>query len=110
MLVAKLKTENIAWQIEAADLAATVAEDFIRPHTAADDLIGVVGRLAFAVSEGNDIVAPIMCMASINGFCFARSLTGETRCVEIAGRDDTVWVAVWASMGSCPPGVCQAIG
>ena len=27
-------------------------------------------------------------MASINGFCFARSLTGERRCVEMAGRDN----------------------
>jgi hypothetical protein len=49
---AKLKAENVAWQIEAADLTTTVAEDLIRPHAATDDLIGVVGSLAFAEDLG----------------------------------------------------------
>jgi hypothetical protein len=103
MFVAKLKAKNVARQIEAADLATTVTKYLRSPHDTADDLVGVISSSPspkISASEGNGIAAPIMCMVSTKGFCLARALTasGETRCVEIKGRDELIWTAAWRSM------------
>ncbi len=48
VLVGELKPENVAGQIESADLAAAVAEDFVGAYGATDDLVEVFGGLVFA--------------------------------------------------------------
>jgi hypothetical protein len=48
VLLADLEPENVARQIEGADLAAAVVEDLVGPHRALDDLVDVFGRLILA--------------------------------------------------------------
>ena len=52
MLVGEFKAKNIAGQIESADLAAAVAEDFVGADAAADDLVKIVGRFVLAENFG----------------------------------------------------------
>src|SRR6516165_12834431 len=48
MLVGEFETENISRQIKSADLASSVAEDFVSTDTAADYLVKIVCRLVLA--------------------------------------------------------------
>ena len=49
VLVAHLEAENVARQVEGADLAAAVVQDLVGADRAADDLVEVLGRLVLAV-------------------------------------------------------------
>src|ERR1041385_2545382 len=53
MLLARLEAEDLARQIEPADLAAPILEHLVRAHGAADDLVEELGRLGF--SEDLDV-------------------------------------------------------
>ena len=61
MLVAHLQAENVARQVECADLAAAVVQDLVGADRAADDLVEVLGRLVLAVDF--DIAAEAYCHA-----------------------------------------------
>src|ERR1051326_9141540 len=48
MFVTEFQAEHVAGQVEAADLAAAVAEDLVGAHRAADQLVEIIGRLVLA--------------------------------------------------------------
>src|ERR1700746_6573 len=47
-----LQAENVARQMESADLPAAIRQDFVGPRSSADHLVEVVGRLTLAVNLG----------------------------------------------------------
>ena len=49
MVVADLNTEEVAGQVELADLAATVVQKLGGSHCSADELVEILGRLVFPV-------------------------------------------------------------
>jgi hypothetical protein len=58
VLVADLETEHVSWDVERADLAAAVTQNFVSPHGPADDFIEVLRGFLSALRQ-KDIGAPI---------------------------------------------------
>jgi hypothetical protein len=50
VLVGELEPENVARQVKSSDLAATVAQNLVGSHRAADHLVKVLGQLVLAVN------------------------------------------------------------
>ena len=51
-----LQPENVAGQVESADLAAAIGEELVAANRTVDDLVDVVGRLRLSVNLGTPVV------------------------------------------------------
>ena len=57
MVLSRLEPENIAGEMESADLPATVPQDLVSAYRAGDDLVEILRRLGFAIDLDIPFVA-----------------------------------------------------
>ena len=113
----EFEPEYVTGHIEAADLAAAIAENLVGPYRAADDLVEVLGRLILTENLGvarkrhGGAHERYLLRARFAIECALQRCTCRRRHRRTGERRMTsLWSAVAGSMGPLPPGEFASYG